>query len=125
MKPTRIAVSKPCGNCPFRSDVEPFLRPARVRAIHRAAVKSGEHFVCHKTVNYSLEPDVLDVGRRACAGFLILCRRDGVLGGLQFVQLAERLAGIDFDSLLPDDSSVYESWPLCIEAHERAEGKGR
>lgn len=123
LKLARIATAAPCANCPFRRDVSPFLRPARVRQIVDAAVDQGQHFVCHKTVNYARKRSA-DLGRRACAGFLILAERSGFLAGIQFVQLAERLAGITFAELR-GRSLVYASAEAMIAAHEAAEARPR
>lgn len=121
MKLTKLAVSRPCGHCPFRSDVRPFIRTARVREIWEAA-KRGDHFVCHETVDYDLPADAPDPGRRACAGFLIVARRDGLLDGLTYVQLAERLAKVSFHKLNGHDY-VYRSVAHMIDAHEKAGSK--
>jgi len=117
MKPTKIAVSTPCYNCPFRADRLPFLRAARVREIWNGA-KFGDHFVCHETVDYNA-PRGKDFGRRACAGFLIVAQRSDYYFGLTVVQLAERLAGVSFD--LRGQESCYLSAAAMIEAHDRAE----
>lgn len=119
LKPTAIATARPCANCPFRRDVWPFLRAARVREIYEAAKQRGEHFVCHKTVDYAVV-DGLDLGRLACAGFLILARRSGLFPGLQIVQLAKRLAGVNFRSLKGGEV-VYRSFGAMIDRHQRSE----
>lgn len=41
---------KPCGNCPFRTDVTPFIKADRVGEILHPHNTSG--FVCHNTVDY-------------------------------------------------------------------------
>lgn len=38
-------MKKPCANCPFRSDVKPFLHPARA-----VEIANADSFVCHKTL---------------------------------------------------------------------------
>lgn len=123
MKLTKLATSKPCAHCPFRNDVRPYIRTSRVREIWEAA-KRGDHFVCHETVDYDLPADAPDPGRRACAGFLIVARRDGLLNGLTYVQLAERLARVSF-SKLNGREYVYRSAADMIAAHERGESHGR
>lgn len=116
-----IATLKPCANCPFRSDVFPYLTTARVREIFEAAHR-GLNFVCHKTVDYDLPRGALDAGRRMCAGFAIVLRREGRLSELQIVQVAERLAGLSFDGV-KESVPVYASVSAMIRAHERIEGK--
>lgn len=123
LKATRIATSRPCANCPFRADVPPFITAARVREIRDAAKNFGQHFVCHKTVDYDAPPGD-DMDRRACAGFLLVCAGSRLLGGLQIVQLAERLAGVMFDALQGADV-VYPHFTAMLAAHRRAEGRRR
>lgn len=47
-----FAVVRPCAHCPFRTDVQPYLRPERARDI-AGALLAGEDFPCHATIDYS------------------------------------------------------------------------
>lgn len=114
-----IATLRPCDNCPFRSDVVPFLRYARVAGIY-ADAKRGQHFVCHKTVDYTKKSSKAQRAHvKMCAGFAILCRRDGLLGGLTIVQLAERLLKVTYDPVKTGTAKVYESFITMLDAHRR------
>lgn len=115
IKAATICVAVPCENCPFRQDVIPYLRQARVREIWHAATRHGLHFVCHKTVNYDAPADE-DFGRRGCAGFMILAHREKIADGLALVQIADRLTGHKFDNLRGADK-VYPSFNAMMEAH--------
>ncbi len=79
----------------------------------------GTTFVCHKTVDYGLfgtQHEQLDRGRRTCAGFLLVCQKDGLYEGLQIVQIAKRLAGIEFH--LRGTHITYNSFQEAMDAQE-------
>lgn len=118
----KISTLAPCDNCPFRADVRPFLRPARLREIIDG-MRRGEHFVCHKTVDYDAPPG-FDVNRRICAGSLILMRKEGGLGNLQIVQLAQRLLAASFDQV-KETAPVYDSAQAMLEAYAREDAAER
>ncbi len=44
----RYTLRQPCNNCPFRTNVQPYLRPERAQEIARA-LRDGGEFPCHKT----------------------------------------------------------------------------
>jgi len=116
IKQKGISTAAPCSNCPFRKDVVPYLTKKRILGIYQAAV-AGTTFVCHKTVDYGLfqnGPIEIDRGRRSCAGFLIVCQRDGIYEGLQIVQLAKRLLGMEFK--FRGHEKVYKSFQEVIRA---------
>lgn len=113
----RFALKSPCTHCPFRSDIAPFLRKARVEEIVRAI----EHktFACHETVH---TPQQRDRGGRFmprthqhCAGALILMHKVERQGDMQ--QIAERLGLYDRDQLRMD-APVFDSFEQMIEAQE-------
>lgn len=58
LAPTEFfSLDRPCGNCPFRTDKPAFgLRRERATEIANA-LRRGETFVCHKTVDYSERED--------------------------------------------------------------------
>lgn len=76
-------VKKPCKNCPFRSDVKPFLHPDRASEIAYSAQNPYSDFTCHSTIEYDGDED--DFGRatgdfsksKTCAGFLTLRAQNG------------------------------------------------
>jgi len=121
----RFDLVRPCGNCPFRTDVHPYINAARVREILGGG-KGRDHwpcvsFPCHKTIDYDVED-----GERAhippdaqqCAGVMIILTRDGRPN--QAMQLGERLLGADF-SKLDMTAPVYASTQAAITAHETAD----
>jgi hypothetical protein len=117
VKSKDLAISRPCEHCPFRHDIVPFLSKARMQSI-RDDARQGQHFVCHETVDYGGEPAKI---RRACAGFLLLCRREKWHGfklydTLPYVQLAARLGGVDLD--LRGADKVFKSFDDAINAQD-------
>ena len=107
---------KPCDNCPFRSDITPFIRPDRAEEI---ASSDGE-FPCHKTTEFSDEEDPEPINRDAehhCAGFLIL--REKIEQPSQMMRICERL-GLYDRTKLDMDAPVYDSIEEMVEAHENA-----
>lgn len=76
-------VKKPCKNCPFRSDIKPFLHPKRAAELAYSASNPYSDFPCHKTFDYDGDED--DFGRKTgdfsqqktCAGFLTLRAQAG------------------------------------------------
>ena len=74
-------LTRPCAHCPFRSDIPPFLRSARVSEIERG-LERGE-FACHATLdddrwneNGDGEQDYYPNGTEEhCAGALILLEK--------------------------------------------------
>jgi len=108
-------LTQPCDNCPFRSDVVPYLNQARAEEI---ALQLERHtFACHKTTHVSQGRDVM--GRFAkritqhCAGALILMLKTECLGDLQ--QIAERLGLFD-PKLMKLDAPVVETFQQFIAA---------
>ena len=66
-------LKRPCANCPFRTDIRPFLRRDQAQQIADSLLDQQQTFACHKTVDYSEDP----AGRvpddaQHCAGALIM-----------------------------------------------------
>jgi len=76
-------VKKPCKNCPFRSDVKPFLHPERAAEIAYATQNTFADFTCHSTIEYDGCEDIQgratgDFSKaKTCAGFLTLRAQEG------------------------------------------------
>jgi len=88
-------LTKPCNNCPFRTDVKPYLRAARVAKLESDLVGGQASFTCHKTTVES-EPDEDGESRlvegpksQHCAGAMILLEKIGRPN--QMMRIAERL----------------------------------
>lgn len=113
------SLKTPCANCPFRTDVKPYITAGRVRDILTAP---GE-FYCHKTIKPQAgdgddgdDGDVVDDSRAVvCAGFLIVLENEGVPN--QMMRIAERL-GLYDPSKLKMDAPVYGSVDDAIQAHK-------
>lgn len=111
-------LTTPCKDCPFRTDIKPYLRPGRLEEIQEG-LERGE-FPCHKTT--TLEDDPEGGSRRTntnkemhCAGALILKEKLGESS--QMMRIAERL-GLYDHTKLDMDAPVYDSWEEMIEAQE-------
>ncbi len=105
-------LTSPCGNCPFRRDVRPFLSTERAEQI---AHTDGE-FACHKTTESTDDGD-----RRAtpkskhCAGFLIM--REKAEAPSQMMRICERL-GLYNRHALNMAAPVYDGPDEMIEAYD-------
>lgn len=86
-------LTRPCDNCPFRSDIIPYL-DSRCESL---AEKIMHHtFECHKTVYGDHRDERGRFKKRVrqhCAGALIVMEKQGQLGDMQ--QIAERLGIYD------------------------------
>lgn len=107
----RGQMNTPCDNCPFRSDVRPYLRPERGREIW-AALQQGGTFPCHKTTVHVETDDGEDLVSGPdslwCGGALRLLETRGGADRNQMVRIGERLGIIDLTKL-DREAPVYES----------------
>lgn len=97
----------PCKDCPFRTDVKPYLRKERAKGISRALKQEQGAFPCHKTVTYD------DNGEKAgsrkeqhCAGALVMLERMNRPN--QLMRIAQRL-GVYKPQLLDMDAPVFDN----------------
>jgi hypothetical protein len=108
----KYELTSPCGNCPFRHNVKPYLRAERVEEIRDGLVR-GE-FPCHKTT-----VDTGDGNKREtehsqhCAGALIL--KESLGESSQMMRICERLGMYD-RTKLNMEAPVFSSWEDMIEA---------
>lgn len=69
---------EPCANCPFRTDIAPFLSKWKAMEIVRG-MRERREFLCHKTLNYrdgvrgKQTPNT-----RTCAGYAVICENEGL-----------------------------------------------
>lgn len=98
-----FALRRPCGNCPFRNDIQFPLGRAQDIA---DGLRRGVPFVCHKTVDYNHD-DVDDRQEKArmCAGARATAAKDGIV--VTSEQVASRL-GLPVPGL-DDDLPVFDS----------------
>lgn len=88
-------LTRPCDNCPFRTDIPPYLNRERATVI--ANDLQHKTFECHKSA-YATQPRTVD-GRFAkrdhshCAGALIIQEKTNQRGDMQ--QIAQRLGLYD------------------------------
>lgn len=77
-------MKEPCKDCPFRTDVTPFLHPYRAEEISYAALNPYNYFYCHKTTVSGEEfggeegEMVATNTSKICAGFLTLRAQAGI-----------------------------------------------
>ena len=110
-------LTKPCPKCPFRSDIRPYLRPARVREITESLAR-GE-FPCHETVAYNDDGEgVITKKSQHCAGALIVIER--MERPSQMIRIMERLGFYD-RRMLNMRAPVYASFTAMIRAAQREE----
>jgi hypothetical protein len=116
----KFDLKRPCPACPFRSDVTPYIRAARVKEIERGLVREQGTFACHKTVDYENEDEDGEAehcpseGEQHCAGALILLERIGRPN--QMMRIAERLGMYDAGAL-DIEAPVYGSFRAMYQAH--------
>jgi len=107
----KYELKTPCSNCPFRSDVKPYIHPERVEEI------IGQEFSCHKTTTCK-EQDNNHPAAQHCAGSLIL--HEKMDQPHQMMRICERI-GLYDRTKLNMDAPVYDDAEAMIEAHEIAE----
>lgn len=81
MKDINCKLTTPCKNCPFRSDVAPYLQPTRAVEIVNGAVYGDAHFICHKTLQAK--------EASFCAGAIIMAENVGRIP--QLLRIYERV----------------------------------
>ena len=110
------ALTKPCNNCPFRTDVKPYIRPERVETIRDNCVRA--EFPCHKTT--CADDDEFNNSTSSntshCAGALILMEK--INQPSQMMRISERL-GIYDRTQLDMTAPIYDNWEKMIEAHQK------
>lgn len=111
-------MTKPCDNCPFRTDKPFYLAPGRAREI-ADALKGDRHFTCHKTIDYGAAEDVerrpYDADEQHCAGATIVLWR--MQAPNQWMRWAGRLGLFDPDKL-DMEAPVYADLDEFVSAIE-------
>lgn len=107
-------LTAPCKDCPFRSDVRPYLNKHRVREIIASITVQQGTFSCHKTNEHDDEGEAIETGKsQHCAGAAILLERMGRPN--QMMRIAERLGMYDHTKLKMD-SPVFDTPAKMIAA---------
>lgn len=83
----KFDLTRPCSNCPWRTDKPFHLRADRVEEIMTAVTEQDAHFACHKTTHGEAPEE------QHCAGILILLERDD--NPNQLMRIGERLGWYD------------------------------
>lgn len=100
-------MTKPCSNCPFRTDVEPYLRPSRVEEIVEGITDGDQSFACHKTLKRDPHGEYAQHdAEEHCGGALILLEK--IERPNQLMRIAERL-GLYDRRKLKMSAPVYDS----------------
>jgi hypothetical protein len=118
----RYGLVTPCKKCPFRTDVEPYLRTERAQEI-ADSLHAGTEFPCHETTVRKVDDegnDTLADGPRSrfCAGAMATMEREG--NPNQMLRVAERLGFYDPAKLAAREQPVYRSLSDWVQAHVRA-----
>lgn len=114
----QMTLTHPCPQCPFRTDIPPYLYPARVRQIEASLVHGV--FPCHKTTDWGDGDDgdgdteyVPTGEERHCAGALILLEKTGRPS--QWMRISGRLGDYDRRKLNMA-APVFNSWEAMTAA---------
>jgi hypothetical protein len=121
----RFDLKRPCGECPFRSDIRPYLTLPRAREIALGVAGRGGGgrgfgpgitFACHKTVTKLGAKGGIE--EQMCGGALAMLAKADLLWDNQMIRIAARFhifdpAGIDATA------QVYAGPDEMIEAHKR------
>lgn len=104
---------KPCKRCPYRHDVEPFLRPERAEELAYLPQNPYNIFHCHETLEYDEEGESVATNRsKVCAGFLTMQHSEN--GRTSY----------DEDGFEPSDDIVYsDHWEMtnAYDEHDERE----
>jgi hypothetical protein len=111
----RFDLTRPCGDCPFRSDKQFGLLPERVRGILGGGKGKSWwpacSFPCHKTIIYGDGDAVIPETAQQCAGVMAILHRENRPNDA--MQIAERL-GLWDPSKLDPDAPFYPSTRAAI-----------
>jgi len=116
---SEYSLKKPCSNCPFRTDVTPYLRVGRVQEMEAELIGQQRSFTCHKTTVAGEDDEdgssnmVDGPNAQHCAGAMILLEKSNAPN--QMMRIAERL-GLYKPSELDMDAPVYDSFREMREA---------
>ena len=90
-----MKLTKPCAQCPFRTDIKPFLNRERAQELAIHLIKEQRSFTCHKTINYDGCRDRSK--EEQCAGAMIMLMKMGKPN--QLMQVMSRLGAVNLNKL--------------------------
>lgn len=108
----RYTQTSPCNNCPFRSDIDPYLGPERTEEILKGLLEQQATFTCHKGIG---KPENEQFH---CAGAMILLEH--MERPNQMMRIMERLGEYDRRKL-DMDSPVYVDADDMLDAYCEAD----
>lgn len=114
------STNKPCKRCPFRSDIEPYIRYNRARKI-ADSLYMGNSFPCHQTTTHDDGEYVPTSGEKMCAGAAItLLKYDGPNN---YMRIMSRIGAMDLNRLEREGEAtpLYECLEEWVAAHEEVE----
>jgi len=108
-------LKKVCDDCPFRSDIRPYIRPDRAEEISDALLVNDGWFSCHKTTT-SIGKTNRDKGAQHCVGAILFSEKQGYAN--QMMRIAERFGDYDKNEieLVNKDVPIYDSPEQFIDA---------
>lgn len=111
-------LKRPCKDCPFRTDVIPYLRPSRAREITDSLIRQQGTFSCHKTNDFGGDDgEAIETSKtQHCAGATIMLEKLGRPN--QLMRIAERL-GVYDRKKLDMAAPVYDTPAKMIAAQRR------
>lgn len=113
----KFKLTQPCDNCPFRTDVKPYLTKDRVRELRDEMLGQQATFSCHKTNKFNEEGETIEDGdSQHCAGAMILLEK--LEKPNQLMRISERLGCYDMRKLKMD-SPVFDSFESMIKVQKQ------
>lgn len=117
-------LKRPCADCPFRTDIKPFLMRERAENIVNEIMFGTGNFPCHKTIDYENSGEDFQSAKgvngkelQMCAGAMIICEHSGNWG--QMLRISMRLGMFDPDKL-DMGSPVFECPEDFLESQDDA-----
>jgi len=111
-------LKKPCANCPFRSDIKPFIKPERAEEICDSLLR-GQDFPCHKTTGSNDDGETtVESDSQMCAGAMIMLEK--MEAPTQMMRISERFGKYDHTKL-DMEAPVYYDTDEMIDRHYEEE----
>ena len=115
----KFDLKKPCADCPFRTDVTPYLHLERAEEIVDGLTHQQQTFTCHKTNSQSDDGETIETeDSQHCAGALIMLEK--MEQPNQMMRWMERIGYYD-RTKLDMQANVYGDGQDMLEAYEAEE----
>jgi hypothetical protein len=110
----KFNLKTPCSNCPFRTDVKPYLTKGRAKEICQGLVERQGTFSCHKTTEHDEDGDTRETkDSQHCAGAMILLEKMNAPN--QLMRIAERFGDYNHKEL-DMEAPVFKNVQAFIKA---------